>query len=210
MNAVTPTVRKRATSVQWSAEDAEALLFAHTGPVLVLDARGCVQTANALALELLGFTTLAELHNRPFSDFLSSDSQSTWQAVWPRLTIDRLEACRELELAPLHDRRAAPSGPRRVECASRPIVRGRRVVAVQAVLRLTASQLDNPSSRQPRTTEALQQVMAIVNSTLDLEAVLAAIIERLKNVVPYDGAAVLLKEQGHYRMASARGFMSQL
>ncbi len=152
----------------------------------------------------------AELHNRLFSDFLSSDSQSTWQEAWQRLTVERSEACRELELAPLLDRHAVSSGPRRVELAGRPIIRGRRVVAVQAVLRLVAAQPVNPLSRQQRIAEALQQVVAIVNSTLDLEAVLTAIVERLKNVVPYDGAAVLLKEQGHYRMASARGFMGQL
>jgi len=210
VNEVTPTVHKRAVRTPWSAEDAEALLFAHTGPVLVLDGRGCLQAGNAPALELLGLITPDDFHNRLFVDFLSSDSPPTWEAVWQRLTVERIETRCELELAPLRDHHAALSGPRRIEFAGRPIIRGRRVVAVQAVLRLAAAQPTNPLSRQQRITEALQQVMAIVNSTLDLEAVLAAIVERLKNVVPYDGATVLLKEQGHYRMASARGFVAQL
>ena len=78
MSEVKSPARKRAAPVAWSSSDAEALLFAHAGPALVLDAQGGVQTANAPALELLGLTSLAELSllGRPFSDFLSVDSQS--------------------------------------------------------------------------------------------------------------------------------------
>ena len=82
MSEVKPPVRKRAAPVAWSSSDAEALLFAHAGPALVLDAQGGLQTANAPALELLGLTSLAELHarpswrSRPFRDFLSIDAQA--------------------------------------------------------------------------------------------------------------------------------------
>ncbi len=216
MNEVKPPLRKRVSPLAWSSSDAEALLFAHAGPALVLDVQGCLQAANAPALELLGLTSPAELHarpswrGRPFSDFLSADTQLRWQDLWQRLTVERIEAHGELELVPLLDRRHEASGPRRVEWAGRPILRGRRVVAVQAVLRSIASLPAAPQSRQQRITEALQHVMAIVNSTLDLDAVLNAIVERLKNVVPYDGVALLLKEQGHYRLAVARGFVLQL
>jgi GAF domain-containing protein len=210
VSEVKPPVRKRAAPVAWSSSDAEALLFAHAGPALVLDAQGCLQTANAPALELIGLASQLELPACPFSDFLSLEAQLPWQELWQRLTVEGAEAHGELELVPLLDRRQDTSGPRRIECAGRPIIRRRRVVAVQVVMRLIASRPAEPQLRQQRITEALQQVMAIVNSTLDLDAVLNAIVERLKNVVPYDGVALLLKEQGRYRMAMARGFVLQL
>jgi GAF domain-containing protein len=210
VSEVKPPARKRATSTAWSASDAEALLFAHAGPVLVLDAQGNVQTANAPTVELLGLTSLAELHACPFSDLLNRESQSRWPDLWRRLTVEQAEARGELELGPLLDRRHESSGSRRIEWTGRPIIRRRRVVAVQVVLRLIPSWPAHSESRQQRITEALQHIMAVVNSTLDLDAVLAAIVERLKNVVPYDGVALLLKEQGRYRMAMARGFVLQL
>ena len=72
MSEVKPPVRKRAAPVAWSSSDAEALLFAHAGPALVLDAQGCLQTANAPALELIGLASPTEFPACPFSDFLSS------------------------------------------------------------------------------------------------------------------------------------------
>lgn len=210
MRKVRPPARQSVTPVTWSSSDAEALLYAHAGPAVVLDAQGRFQAANVPALELLGVTTPAELQARLLSDFLVVELHLHWQELLHRLTVERAETHDELELVPLAVRRTSVPGPRRVEWAGRPIIRQRRVVAVLVIMRLVAPVPAEPLSRQQRITEALQHVMAVVNSTLDLSTVLNAIIESLKNVVPYDGVALLLKEQGRYRLAVARGFALQL
>jgi GAF domain-containing protein len=52
--------------------------------------------------------------------------------------------------------------------------------------------------------------MAVVNSTLDLNAVLEAIVDRLQDVVACDSASLLLNEQGRYRLVMTRGLAAPL
>jgi len=129
-----------------------------------------------------------------------------WQEVLRLTTVNRVESRGLLDLTPLPEQSQVTLGARRVEFAARPVVQERRVAAVHLVLRpVETSETDRSSTRQQRTTAALQQVMTVVNSTLDLNAVLDAIIDRLHNVVPYDCASLLLNEQGRYRLMIARG-----
>ncbi len=128
-----------------------------------------------------------------------------------RLTVNRAESRGLLDLVPLPEQAQVALGARRVEFAARPIVQERRVVAVHMVLRpVDASGADLSLARQQRTTAALQHVMAVVNSTLDLNAVLDAIIDRLQDVVPYDSASLLLNEQGRYRLVMTRGLTERM
>ena len=205
MNEVQRRARKRATSATLPPIDAESFLFAHAGPALVLDRQGRVQAANATALHLLGAMTTAQLQQRPFEDFLESYSHSRWQEVLRLVTVNRSEAHGLLDLASTEQPQGV-LGARRVEFAARPIVQERRVRAVHLVLRsVDASESDHSLARQQRTTAALQQVMTVVNSTLDLNAVLEAIVDQLQAVVPCDSASLLLNEQGRYRVVMTRG-----
>ena len=127
------------------------------------------------------------------------------------VTVNRAESHGLLDLAPLSEQALAALGARRVEFAARPIVQERRVVAVHMVLRpVDVADADLSLARQQRTTAALQHVMTVVNSTLDLNAVLDAIIDRLQDVVPYDSASLLLNEQGRYRLVMTRGLTERM
>jgi GAF domain-containing protein/anti-sigma regulatory factor (Ser/Thr protein kinase) len=203
--------RKRASPAASPPFDAESFLFAHAGPALVLDRHGRVLAANASALHLLGAATPSHLQQRPLEDFLESYSHPRWQEVLRLITVDRAESRGLFDLAPLPEQAQAALGARRVEFAVRPIVQARRVVAVHLVLRpMESSEAGLSTARQQRTTAALQHVMTVVNSTLDLNAVLDAIIDRLRDVVPYDSASLLLNERGRYRLVMTRGLTAHV
>ena len=176
---------------------------------MVLDRKGRVLAANSSAAHLLGTATPAQLLRCPLEDFLESYSQPRWQEVLHLVTVNRIESRGLLDLMPLSEQAQATLGARRVEFAARPIIQARRVLAVQLVLRPVDAEVSD-FSRQQRTTAALQHVMTVVNSTLDLTAVLDAIIDRLRDVVPYDSASLLLNEQGRYRLVMTRGLLKDL
>ncbi|MBN2385480.1 MAG: GAF domain-containing protein [Anaerolineales bacterium] len=54
--------------------------------------------------------------------------------------------------------------------------------------------------------ETLRQAIAVVSSSLDLQKVLGAILDSLRQVVPYDRASVFLQEGEHLCIRIARGF----
>ncbi|MEN9938966.1 MAG: hypothetical protein RLZZ387_5545 [Chloroflexota bacterium] len=58
---------------------------------------------------------------------------------------------------------------------------------------------------QRRLAETLAAVTAALTTTLDLDEVLDRLLENLALVVPYDSAAVLLRENNHFRVVAARG-----
>jgi GAF domain-containing protein len=203
--------RNQAASAALSPFDAESFLFAHTGPALVLDRRGCILAANPSAAHLLSAASSSQLQQRPFEDFLESYSHAHWQEALRLITVNRAESHGMFDLALLPEQAPPALGTRRVEFAARPLVQARHVMGIHLVLRpLDASEADLSLARQQRTTAALQKVMAVVNSTQDLTAVLNAIIEQLRTVVPYDSASLLLNEQGRYRLVMTRGLITDL
>ncbi len=212
MRDVKRPARTRATSAAPPPIEAESFLFAHAGPTLVLDRQGRVLAANASAMQLLGVAGPDLRQSPSFAGFLESSSHSRWQELLRQIAVKRAEARGLLDLTPLLPSPGeAVLGARRVEFAGRPIIQERRVAAIQIVLRpVNASEADRLLVRQERTTAALQQVMTVVNSTLDLNAVLNAIIDRLWDVVPYDSASLLLNEQGRYRLVMTRGLAEPL
>ena len=58
---------------------------------------------------------------------------------------------------------------------------------------------------QRRLAETLASVASALTSTLDLNEVLDRLLESLALVVPYDSAAVLLRENEHFTVVAARG-----
>jgi GAF domain-containing protein len=203
--------RHRTASVTQPPIDAESYLFAHAGPALVLDRGGCVLAANPPALQLLGASIFSLVQHHPLEEFLESYSHPRWQEVLRLITAHRAEPRGLLDFMPLSEWPQAALSARRVEFAARPIVQERRVAGIQLVLRpVDIGESDLSLGRQQRTTAALQQVMAVVNSTLDLNAVLEAILDQLHEVVPYDRASLLLNEQGRYHLVMTRSLLNGL
>jgi GAF domain-containing protein/anti-sigma regulatory factor (Ser/Thr protein kinase) len=181
-----------------SAGEAETYLFAHVGPVLVLDLDGRILAANAPAVDLLGAATSAELYLHSFAAYLTPSSQPLWSARLASLITDNADIGAVLDLT-------VADHVHRVELAGRPIFRRRQFTALHLVLRPIDSSRPDLAARAERTTAALQRIMSVVNSTLDLDTIFTAIIEQLREVVPYDGAALLLHENGRYRPVITRG-----
>lgn len=63
---------------------------------------------------------------------------------------------------------------------------------------------------QRNVAETLQRVSSLVNASLDLETVLARILEQLATVVAYDSSAILLEENERLRLVAGRGFREEL
>ncbi len=57
-----------------------------------------------------------------------------------------------------------------------------------------------------REAETLRNAAAVLTSTLDLEQVLAAILDYLQEVIPYDSASIFLLDEGRLRIVAVRGF----
>ncbi len=187
--------------------DLDALLFAHAGPALVLDRSGCILKANLPAIQLLSGSTDTELAHRDFNAFLEPYSQTRWQDLLNRLVGDHVEVIGTLDLIDPAETDNHQLDACRVEFAGRPIIRSRRVVAVQAVLRVVQPREPHPvEQRQQRLAEALRQVALVLNSTLDLATVLELIVGQVKSVVPYDSVSVLLNEAGRYDLVVAHGY----
>jgi len=203
--------------------DLDALLFAQAGPALILDRSGCILKANSPANELLTGTIDADVARRDFTTFLETYSQTRWQDLLNRVVSDRAEVIGTLDLIDPAQVNGQQLDACRVEFAGRPIIRGRRVAAVHAVLRAVQSRELRPvepaesdheikwrAQRQQRLAEALRQVALILNSTLDLATVLELIVGQLKSVVPYDSVSVLLNEEGRYDLVVAHGYAGDM
>lgn len=55
-------------------------------------------------------------------------------------------------------------------------------------------------------TEALHDIATVLNTTLDLDEVLARILENIGRVVPYDAATIMLVEEGTARVVGQTGY----
>jgi len=66
--------------------------------------------------------------------------------------------------------------------------------ANQAGVAIRNARLFEAEQKQRRMAESLQEVAAVLNATLDRDAVLAIIMEQLRRVIHYDGAGILLLE----------------
>jgi GAF domain-containing protein len=68
------------------------------------------------------------------------------------------------------------------------------------------AQLYEAERRQRRQANTLLQVVSVVGSTLQLNEVLARILDQLQRVVDYDSASVQLLGEGGLKIIAARGF----
>jgi GAF domain-containing protein len=203
VSEATPAAKKRASRSVHSPLEAETLLFAHAGPAFVLDLEGRFLAVNQPAAQLLA-RPAAELCSHSFSEYIAHYSYARWLELWQALTVERKEARGLLDV-----NCAAESGAAqviRLEFAGRPIVQGRRLAAIQAVVQAVNTPYRETASREQLVAEALRQVIAVANSTPDLTAVLSAVFDHMQRVIPYDSASLLLNEGGRYRLAMARGY----
>jgi GAF domain-containing protein len=66
--------------------------------------------------------------------------------------------------------------------------------AQQVAIAIENAQLFDSERRQREIAESLQEVAAVLNASLDLDTVLAGILEHLRRVVDYDSAGLLLQD----------------
>lgn len=71
---------------------------------------------------------------------------------------------------------------------------------------LTTAEKLNEERSERVLAESLRQVAQVLNSSLDMEEVLARILDQLRQLIPYDSANVMLLEDGELRMHAARGY----
>ncbi len=63
--------------------------------------------------------------------------------------------------------------------------------------------------QQRQMAESLQEVATVLNSSLNQDKVMTAVLEQLRQVVDYDGAAICLEEEGQLVISDARGISEQ-
>ncbi len=79
------------------------------------------------------------------------------------------------------------------------------VFANQASIVIQSATLLENEHRQKVLAEKLASAARALSSTLDLTSLLETILEQLADAIPYDGAAILLKDSGEFKLGAQRG-----
>ncbi len=167
-NAVKPSPHR-----QTSALDVEGLLFAHGGPVCVLDPQGRLLAVNSPAAQLLHLVDRPTWQGQPFLRCLSSSSQARWADLFQTLKSDRTDVRATLEMI------NSEGSLMPIELAAYPIWQGRHLAALQVVMRPIGSAAPPVLATAPLA-EGLQRITAVTSSARDVQAVLEAIVEQLQ------------------------------
>jgi PAS domain S-box-containing protein len=85
----------------------------------------------------------------------------------------------------------------------------------QTIANVAASAIDNArlfeGERQRRAVaETLRELAAVVSSSLELQPILEALLERAAGLLPYDSASVMIRERGVLEVAASRGLPGPL
>lgn len=70
-------------------------------------------------------------------------------------------------------------------------------------------ELSHAEARQRELAESLMHTTLILNTSLEFERVLFSVLEQIRKAIPYDGAAIMLREGEILRLASFLGFENQ-
>ena len=85
-------------------------------------------------------------------------------------------------------------------------IRYLNIFARQIGMALENAQLFETAQQRAREAETLREVAMTVNLSLTQEEIFALILEQLERVVPYDSAAILLKDENGTHIVGGRGF----
>ncbi len=85
----------------------------------------------------------------------------------------------------------------------------------QTIANVAAGAIDNArlfeGERQRRAVaETLRELAAVVSSSLELQPILEALLERAAGLLPYDSASVMIRERGVLEVAASRGLPGSL
>lgn len=81
--------------------------------------------------------------------------------------------------------------------------------ADQVAIAIQNARLFAAETEQRRFAETLRDIAATINLSLDQDAVLSAILENIRRVVPHDTATIMLIEEGMARVAGASGYVER-
>ncbi len=82
-------------------------------------------------------------------------------------------------------------------------------LSTQVALSLERSQLYREERRARQRADAMAVLARVINTTLELDQVLTLALHQLRRVLPYDGAAVVLRENGRHILAASNGLPPQ-
>jgi hypothetical protein len=136
--------------------DVESLLFAHAGPACVLDLQGHILAANSPALQLIKPANSSAWQGQPFTQYLTAESQTAWSNLLGELQADRRDVRATLTVI----NPAGAACP--IELAARPVVRGRRIAAMQVVMRPIDSAPRSGLALAPAA-DRLQRIVTVLN-----------------------------------------------
>jgi signal transduction histidine kinase/response regulator of citrate/malate metabolism len=88
-------------------------------------------------------------------------------------------------------------------------VRLAEMLAAQAAIAIENARLFEAEQRQRQMAESLRQVADILNTSLDLDTVLAKMMEQLRHVVQYDGASLYLQDGDELVLSSGADLSDQ-
>lgn len=82
-------------------------------------------------------------------------------------------------------------------------------VATQAALSLERSQLYREEQRARQQADTMSSLARVINTTLELGSLLSLALDQLRRVLPYDAAAIILKEENTPIPTASTGFPPQ-
>ena len=199
------TERKEAMEALRRSEERLRTYFEQASDwIFTLDASGRIDNVNKKVSETTGYTAAELIGRRPTELLRGQESQRVQDLVTRLIRGEDIDQA-EIEIELRNGRRVW------LEVRGRALYDGDEFLGTFHIARdVTERKRAEEAEREQRVlAEALRDTATVLNSTLDLDQVLDRILDNVGDVVPNDGANIMLVEGNHARVVRCRGYYGE-